>query len=81
MSEIVIVAVCFQLKQLKKQPEKNAGLNGTHRYRGKILLRYNLGDNWYSQRLPNLRCVFIFLLNLEGERSPPNLLRHVLNPK
>ena len=29
MSEIVILAVCFQLKQLKKQPEKNSGLNGT----------------------------------------------------
>ena len=28
-SEIVILAVCFQLKQLKKQPEKNSGLNGT----------------------------------------------------
>ena len=29
MSEIVIIAVCFQLKQLKKQPEeKNSGLNG-----------------------------------------------------
>ena len=28
MSEIVILAVCFQLKQLKKQPEKNSGLNG-----------------------------------------------------
>ena len=22
------LAVCFQLKQLKKQPEKNSGLNG-----------------------------------------------------
>ena len=34
MSEIVILAVCFQLKQfqlkqLKKQPEKNLGLNVT----------------------------------------------------
>ena len=29
MSEIMILAVCFQLKQLKKQPEKNLGLNGT----------------------------------------------------
>ena len=29
MSEIVILAVCFQLKQLKKQPEKSSGLNGT----------------------------------------------------
>ena len=30
LSEIVILAVCFQLKQLKKQPEKkNSGLNGT----------------------------------------------------
>ena len=29
MSEIVILAVCFQLKQLKKQPEKYSGLNGT----------------------------------------------------
>ena len=29
MSEIMILAVCFQLKQLKKQPEKNSGLNGT----------------------------------------------------
>ena len=29
MSEVVILAVCFQLKQLKKQPEKkNSGLNG-----------------------------------------------------
>ena len=27
LSEIVILAVCFQLKQLKKQPEKNSGLN------------------------------------------------------
>ena len=27
MSEIVILAVCFQLKQLKKQPEKNSGLD------------------------------------------------------
>ena len=26
MSEIVILAVCLQLKQLKKQPEKNSGL-------------------------------------------------------
>ena len=25
MSEIMILAVCFQLKQLKKQPEKNSG--------------------------------------------------------
>ena len=25
MSEIVILAVCFQLKQLKKQPDKNSG--------------------------------------------------------
>ena len=25
-SEIVIFAVCFQLKQLKKHPEKNSGL-------------------------------------------------------
>ena len=24
LSEIVILAVCFQLKQLKKQPEKNS---------------------------------------------------------
>ena len=29
MSEIVILPVCFQLKQLKKQPEKNSGLNKT----------------------------------------------------
>ena len=29
MSEIVILAVCFQLRQLKKQPEKNSGLNRT----------------------------------------------------
>ena len=29
MSEIVILTVCLQLKQLKKQPEKNSGLNGT----------------------------------------------------
>ena len=29
MSEIVILAVCFQLKHLKKQPEKDSGLNGT----------------------------------------------------
>ena len=29
MSEIMILAVCFQLKQLKKQPEKNSGLNET----------------------------------------------------
>ena len=29
MSEIEILAVCFQLKQLKKQPEKKLGLNGT----------------------------------------------------
>ena len=28
MSKIVILAVCFQLKQLKKQREKNLGLNG-----------------------------------------------------
>ena len=28
MSEIVILAVCFQLKQLKNQPEKKLGLNG-----------------------------------------------------
>ena len=28
MSEIVILTVCFQLKQLKKQPKKNSGLNG-----------------------------------------------------
>ena len=28
MSEIVILAVCFQLKQLKKQPGKNSGFNG-----------------------------------------------------
>ena len=27
-SEIVILAASFQLKQLKKQPEKNSGLNG-----------------------------------------------------
>ena len=27
LSEIGILAVCFQLKQLKKQPEKNSGLN------------------------------------------------------
>ena len=25
----MILAVCFQLKQLKKQPEKSSGLNGT----------------------------------------------------
>ena len=37
LSEFVILAVCFQLKQLKKQPEINSGLNG-------ILLRnLNLG--------------------------------------
>ena len=29
VSEVMILAVCFQLKQLKKQPEKNSGLNGT----------------------------------------------------
>ena len=29
MSGIVILAVCFQLKQLKKQLEKYSGLNGT----------------------------------------------------
>ena len=29
MSETVILAVCFQLKQLKKEPEKHSGLNGT----------------------------------------------------
>ena len=29
MSETVILAVCFQIEQLKKQPEKNSGLNGT----------------------------------------------------
>ena len=29
MSEIMILAVCFQLKQLKKQPENKSGLNGT----------------------------------------------------
>ena len=28
MSEIVILAVCFQLKQLKKQPQKNQSLTG-----------------------------------------------------
>ena len=28
-SEIVILVVCFQLKQLKRQPEKNSGLNGS----------------------------------------------------
>ena len=28
MSENVVLAVCFQLKQLKKQPGKNSGLNG-----------------------------------------------------
>ena len=32
MSEIVILAVCFQLKQLKKQPEKNSGLNEIYSY-------------------------------------------------
>ena len=29
MSEFVMLAVCFQLKQLQKQPTKNSGLNGT----------------------------------------------------
>ena len=29
MSEIVILVVGFQLKQLKKQPVKSLGLNGT----------------------------------------------------
>ena len=29
MSKIVLLAMCFQLKQLKKQPKKNSGLNGT----------------------------------------------------
>ena len=29
MSEIAILAVGFQLNQLKKQPEKNSGLNRT----------------------------------------------------
>ena len=29
MSKIVILAVCFKLKQLKKQPEKNSSLDGT----------------------------------------------------
>ena len=28
MSKIVIIAVCFHLKQLKKQLEKSLGLNG-----------------------------------------------------
>ena len=28
MKFFVILAVCYQLKQLKKQPEKNSGLNG-----------------------------------------------------
>ena len=28
MSEIVIIAMCLQLKQLKKQLEKSFGLNG-----------------------------------------------------
>ena len=36
MNEIVILAVCSQLKQLKKQPEKNSGLNGTRTHDGGI---------------------------------------------
>ena len=29
MGKIVILAMCFQLKQLQKQRKKNSGLNGT----------------------------------------------------
>ena len=42
LSEIVILAVCFQLKQLKKQPEKNSGLNGTRTHDLAIPVQYSI---------------------------------------
>ena len=37
--EIAILAVCFKLKQLKKQPEKNSGLNGIRTHDFAILVQ------------------------------------------
>ena len=43
MSEVVIIAVCFQLKKLKhEQPEKNLGLNGIRTHDLAILVQCSI---------------------------------------
>ena len=43
MSETVILAVCLQLKQLRKKPEKNSGLNGIDLLQCTLLLQEVIG--------------------------------------
>ena len=52
MSEIVILAVCFQLKQLKKQPKKNSGLNGTRTHDLAIPIPIPIPIPWSWVRVP-----------------------------
>ena len=60
MSEIMILAVCFQLKQLKKQPEKNLGLNATRTHdlaipvQCSIHYRWSIASSWYA-------CIYIYI--------------------
>ena len=58
MSETVILAVCFQLKQLKKQPEKNSGLNRTRTH---DLANTHCEDHSFTHVYPQFTCmIFIY---------------------
>ena len=65
MSEIMILAVFFQLKQLKKQPEKNSGLNGTRTHDLAIpcdtLLKVHCEDHNFTHVYPQFTyMIFIY---------------------
>ena len=51
MSEIVILEVCFQLKQLTKQSEKNSGLNGTQTHDLAMLYPLSYQATWIDGQL------------------------------
>ena len=57
ISEIVILAVCFQLKQLKKQPRKNSGLNGTRTH--DLRYRCNALSTELSSHMDRVAVIFI----------------------
>ena len=62
MSETVILAVCFQLKQLEKQPEKNSGLNGFFRLLFQLLkLKAHCEDHSFTHVYPQFTyMIFIY---------------------
>ena len=71
MSEIVILAVRFQLKQLKKQPEKNSGcffnyLSWKHTVRVTISLKTDCVIHWIEINAVN-HSHLIYLLTTEAK--------------